>query len=206
MKKRTIWIGVSILASLFLGAGVGSGQPLGPPEGGRFGHELASREGLPLEDLSHLPPAERRERIRKRVELMRMLQLTEALNLDEETATRLFARLRPIQQKRWGLFQKRQRIQRELREATKSESVDEARLETLMNGVAETQRAMSELEQEEIESLEGLLTPWQKAKYLVFREHFQQKMKERLRKARKRNGPLKGPKGPDADRPGRQFP
>lgn len=203
MKKANRLIGL-LAAVLLLWPGLAFSQPFEPPEGGppRFS-EGGPDAGPPGEDLSRLSPEQRREQIRKRVELMRMLRLTQELNLDEETATKVFSRLRPIDQKRWKLIQERQRLQRELRDAGESEKSDDRKLQELMKSLSQNRQAMADLDQEEVQALKGLLTPQQQAKYLLFRERFEQEVRDRIRKAQERQEPRPGlgPRGSESQGP-----
>ena len=208
MKRwnRPFWLLIGAL--LLSGAAVGYGQPLEPYEEDRppgFSKDFSGQIS-PEEDLSRLSPEERRERFRKRIELMRVLRLTQELNLDEKTAIQIFARLRPIDEKRWGLIQERQKLQRELREASESGKADEAGLQGLMKSIRANREALGALEQKETQALDGLLTPQQKAKYLLFRERFNQELRERMGQARERQGSRQGPGPGMPRRPNRQLP
>ena len=217
MRKanRLIALPAAVLL-LLLRMGLVFSQPFEPPEGEapRFS-ESGSDSGPFGEDLSRLPPERRREEIRKRVELMRMLRLIQELNLDEETATKLFSHLRPIDQRRWERIQERQRLQRDLNEAGASGKVGEKRLQEMMKSLRENRQALADLDDEEVKALDGLLTPPQKVKYLLFRERFNQELRDRMDQARERQlrrGPppepgfQQGPSRREPPPPDRQFP
>ncbi|MBI1824044.1 MAG: hypothetical protein HYR80_08045 [Nitrospirae bacterium] len=198
MKKVNRLIG-AVIPALLLWTGMVFSQsfeslPDGPPRVSEDGRGA----GPSGDDLSGLPPEQRREEIGKRIELMRMLRLSQELNLNEEMATKVFSRLRPIDQKRRGRIQEHQRIQRGLREASDSGKIDEKKLQELMKSLRENRQAMMELDQEEIQALGGLLTPQQMAKYLLFREGFRQELRQEIERFRGSQGsqPGQGPRGP----------
>ena len=124
------------------------------------------------EKKARLSMKEKRERVRKRVEVMRMLRLTQELNLDEETAARFFARIRPIDQKRWELMKKKQELQRSMKKAGASDLTHQREIRSLVKALKENRAAFEKLDDEEMEAVRELMTPPQQAKYIVFKERF----------------------------------
>jgi Spy/CpxP family protein refolding chaperone len=190
MKRWKQTIGLIIFLLLLGGRGTGWAESSSP----KGGEEMIASGDLPEEeDVGEEEPTpssreERRAQIFKRIETFRMIRMTEALNLDEETAARVFSRLRPIDQKRWGLIQERSQLRREMKKATDAGKVDSRQLEGWRKSLRENQQALEKLGEEELKALEGLLTPEQQARYLLFRERFQEELKERIREARERRG------------------
>ena len=214
MNIRNGPIGIIIAMVVLFAGGIANGQPFDPnprlqdppgPDAGRYpGGILEAQKRPPFgEESSRLSPEKRRKQLRKRIELMRMWRLTQELDLDEKTAVQLFSRLRPIDHERWNLTQERRKLQRGLREASEMGKGDEARLRELMKALEKNREAIAALEQKEIQSLDKLLTPRQKAKYLLFREHFERELRERIHEARRPDGPRHRPGPLGGDRPDR---
>lgn len=140
-------------------------------------------------EMKQITPEERREKARKRIETLRTVRLSEELDLDEEKALKLSSRLRAVDEKRWKLLKDRKTLQRDLQEAARSESLDEAGLNKLIAEQRRLRGAIVGLEDEELKALDGILDPKQKAKYLVFKERFRDEMREKISAAKKRRAP-----------------
>lgn len=190
MKRSKQTIGLILLLLLFGGGGTGWAESSSPKGGGEMiaNDDFSEEEEIGEETSPPSSQEERRAQIFRRIETFRMIRMTEALNLDEETAARVFTRLRPIDQKRWGLIQERNQLRREIKKGTDAGKVESRQLEGWRKRLRENQQALEKLGEEELNALEGLLTPEQQAKYLLFRERFQEELKERIREARGRRG------------------
>lgn len=155
------------------------GQPVSPQA--ESGQKLEAQGG-PREGISSNA---RREKVRKRVEMMRMLRMTEELEMDEEAATRFFSRLRPLEKERWKLIKDRKKMQRQLKKVSRSEKSNPGEIKDLIQSMEENEAGISVLAGKEKAVVKSLLTPRQQAKYMLFKDHFRNEMKERVQKARK---------------------
>jgi hypothetical protein len=115
---------------------------------------------------------EERERVRKRIDLIRMWRLTEELSLDEETGSKLFPLLRKYEEKRRGLARRRGELLFALKEQFKSDRPHEDRIKNILKGWEEIRSDEQDLNRREREDLKGILSIEQQAKYLIFQQEF----------------------------------
>jgi len=123
------------------------------------------------QEYSDKPPTkQQRERVRKRIETLKMWKLTGALDLDEATSEKVF----PILNK----YDKRKaEIHQNLREGTRSlkQSLSENRTEGLQNILAdleENHKALQSINNEEWAEMKKVLTIEQQARFILFRQEF----------------------------------
>lgn len=177
MKIRTGWTLLWLMIfSLGLSAGAAFGQPPGmaPPE----------------------PPSrEQMQKTRERIRTLRMWKLTEALSLDEGTASKLFPILGKYEKKREETENKLRQDMRALREALQEE--DEAGLRAIIGRLEEHHKALQRLKDEERGELKEILSVKQQARYILFQMDFNREIRRMIRDARERRGP--GQRG-DRDR------
>jgi len=172
------------LAALAFGLGLGVGSTaLAQPRRGGDGPAERRDGGGPG------APAERRERIKKKIRAMRAYTLTEALALDEPTAGRLFPMLARYDDETDKLLEKRVDIQRRLRHADSLK--DPRAVEHLIDEAVAIQRGFWDLEDKRVADLRKILTPGQTAKLLVVLPALERKIQNQLRKAivQRRGGP-----------------
>ena len=131
------------------------------------------------------PPPEDRAEIEQRIQMMRVYALTEALELDEETATRLFPYLRPGDAKMKELHEKQRATKRTLRKLVKSGEVDDATLDELVGTMAELEVELTQEREKQFLGLKAILTPQQRAAFFVAQERFDREMRRRLREIRR---------------------
>lgn len=181
-------IGIGAIIGLMTAVSPVMGQPVSPEmESGDPPVKRERSKGVvsPGNAQKKITPSERREKVRKRVETIRILRLTEELGLDEETTTRLVSRIREIEKERWVLIKERRNTQRDLRKASHSADPDNETLKLLMESLEKNQADLTRLGEKERKTVKELLTPQQQAKYVLFQDRFKEEMKERIQKARK---------------------
>lgn len=154
-------------------------------------------------------PAERREQIKKKIRAMRAFELTEELQLDEGTASRLFPVLARFDDETDKLLARRADLQRKLRHADTMR--DPNAVEHLIDEALNNQRAFWALEDRKIAELRKILTPLQVTKLLVVLPALERKIQTQLRKAIVQKHPNKQPLleedddlEPDEPRPARR--
>jgi|Deesub1362A_J573_1020465.scaffolds.fasta_scaffold00882_13 Spy/CpxP family protein refolding chaperone len=131
------------------------------------------------------PPREDHEKIRERIETLRMWRLTKALDLDEATASRLFPLLNRYDKKRYRIEKAVRKDMRDLKRALDSRRMDE--LQEILQRIEDRHRELQRLNDEERAELKRILTPEQQARYLLFQYRFKRELREMIEKARRRH-------------------
>ncbi len=140
----------------------------------------------------------RRERIKKRIRALRAYTLTEELDLDEQTAGKLFPILSRYDDDFDKLLQQRAEIVRRL-DRTKSVK-DPTAIDREIDAAAANQRAFWDLESKRLVELRKILAPAQTARLLIVLPALERRIENQLRKAIEsaKAGPG-GPAGNDDD-------
>ncbi len=180
-KKGFFSLGFALVTVLFI---LGFGLPCFPQPPG----EGRSRgPDSPILGGDELPPSfEKREEIRKRIELIRMWKLTEELDLTEETGAKLFPILHKYDEKWVKLKEEGRNIMNELRKALKDEATPDEEIEAAMEKVEENALAASDLLRQQHEELKRILSPRQRAKFILFQRRFQREIRKIIAEARER--------------------
>ena len=129
---------------------------------------------------------EKREKIRKRIELIRMWKLTEELDLTEETGAKLFPILHKYDEKRIRLQKERRNSMNQLRKALEDEGTSDEEIESAMDKVGKNALAASDLLRQQREELKGVLAPRQRAKFILFQREFHREIRKIIAEARER--------------------
>lgn len=180
-NKGLFSMGIVTVAVLVI---VGFGLPCfsQPPREGRSGGPdrfLARGDESP-------PYREKREKIRKRIELIRMWRLTEELDLTEETGAKLFPILRTYDEKRIALQKERRNIMDQLRKALEDEATPDEAIEATMERLDNNASAVSDSLRQQREELKGVLSPRQQAKFILFQRDFHREIRKIIAEARER--------------------
>ncbi|MDA8168625.1 MAG: hypothetical protein M0Z59_02875 [Nitrospiraceae bacterium] len=128
------------------------------------------------------PPRGQMEKIREKINTLRMWQLTRALNLDENTAARLFPILNGFDKKRAGLEYGQRISMRDLRDAV--QGGDEARMKAVMDKLEASHQALERLNSAERAQVKRVLTVQQQAKFLLFQHEFNRRLRKMIAQAR----------------------
>ncbi len=140
----------------------------------------------PPEDIDRPPSKEQMEKIRKRIETLRMWRLTEALNLDEKTSAQVFPILNRFDKKRYELEESLREGMRDLRESLRNKKEDQ--LKKILNKLEDNHKALQSLKQEEWAEMKKVLTIEQQAKFIVFLTEFEREVRKLIAEARERRG------------------
>jgi len=146
----------------------------------------------PLEGDESPPSREKRQQIRKRIELIRMWRLTEELDLTEETGAKLFPILRTYDEKRIALQRERHNIMDRLRKALEDEATPDEAIEATMETLDNNASAVSDLLRQQREELKGVLSTRQQAKFILFQRDFHREIRKIIAEARERRKRAKG--------------
>ncbi|GBE39372.1 hypothetical protein BMS3Bbin08_01994 [bacterium BMS3Bbin08] len=128
------------------------------------------------------PPG--KEELRERIGMMRIWKLTEVLDLDEKTASRLFPVLHKFDKKRAEMHESAGKDKKELREALEEESYGQ--IKGILKRLERKHRELQELNEEEKAELRDILTIEQQAKFILFRHDFERRIKKIVAEAKER--------------------
>jgi hypothetical protein len=134
---------------------------------------------------SDAPRSERRAEIEHRIQMKRVEVLTEALDLDEETATLLFDHLQAGDTKIKELHAKKLKAKRSLRRLFKAESVTDDEVDELMGTLAAVEIALTQTRKTQFVGLKSILSPTERLLFMVTQEKFDRDMKRRMREVRR---------------------
>jgi Spy/CpxP family protein refolding chaperone len=135
------------------------------------------------------PPAQ--WRLRERIGDLYILRLTRALDLTEEQTAKIYPLLVRVEKDKAGLQRKLGLDMRELRAELADPPAGEGRLLELVAGIRKARQDIRRLDDEVEAVLDGVLTPLQKARYLVFTVEFLRSVGENLDRARGLRAPVK---------------
>ncbi len=144
--------------------------------GEAFSQRFAGAEGRPSK--------EQKQEIRKRIETLKMWQLTKTLDLTEERAAKLFPIINEYDKKRFAI---RREIRKEMRTLKKSvDTVSEKNLIKMIDGLESRHRMIRKIDQDEIGKLKGMLSARDMARFIIFRHRFDREMKKIIHEAREK--------------------
>ncbi|MBN2206916.1 MAG: hypothetical protein JW742_05885 [Candidatus Aminicenantes bacterium] len=134
------------------------------------------------------PQARSRERIRENLLTLRLLRMTQALDLTEEQSAMIFPAVNRIEKEKLGLLRRLSPEIEGLREAVRSPEPDEADILARADRVRELRDAVKAKDDELEAFLEAGLTPVQRAKYLLFSVDFYRGIGQILERTRRPGG------------------
>lgn len=126
-----------------------------------------------------------RERIRENINRLRLLRMTEELELSEQQTAVLFPAATRLEKEKAELSRKVGQQIRDLRVLLRAETPDQKALAEKVRTIKELRRALQEKDVEFERIVEENLTEIQKAKYLLFTLDFYRILGEKLDRARK---------------------
>ena len=125
--------------------------------------------------------ANRREKIKERIRALRAYTLTTELQLDEQTAAKLFPVLKKYDDEFDKLLQQRMDLARRLDAAGGLK--DPKAVDKLIDEAVANQRALWDTEDKRLAQLRKILTPAQTARVLVVLPAMERKIQNQIRKA-----------------------
>ena len=128
------------------------------------------------------PPG--KEELRERIGMMRIWKLTEALDLDEKTALRLFPVLHKYGKERAEIHESAGKDKKELKEALEEKSYGQ--IKGILERLERIQKKLQELNEEEKAELRDILTIEQQAKFILFHHDFARRVKKIVAEAKER--------------------
>jgi len=122
-------------------------------------------------------------RVRKKVEALRAWQLTEVLDLDEETSYRLFPAMKQADQERWKIEARNRELVREMSRSLENRSTDSQRIDKILDELQSNRRELIRSEERHLERVRQILSPEDTARYLMFQIKFQREIKRKAAQA-----------------------
>ncbi len=135
---------------------------------------------------------ERREELRKKVELIWQQKLTERLNLTEEEKAEVFPLLQQYHERQRTLRQENRQLVRAL-EGMIAANASEKELKKTIRDLEENEQKRLEVREQGFRDLAKILPIEKQARYIVFQAEFRREMHRLMQRARHREG---GPERP----------
>lgn len=132
-----------------------------------------------------------RMRLRENISDLYLLRLTRALELTEEQTAKLYPFLTRVEKEKAALQRQMGLDLRDLRAELANASAGEGNVLGLVARIREARRTIRRKDDEVENVLEGVLTPIQKARYLIFTVEFLRSVGEKLERARGLRAPIK---------------
>jgi len=140
-------------------------------------------------------------RVRKKVEALRAWQLSEELNLDEKTSSRLFPAMRQSDEERWRIESRNRELVRELSRSLERSKQDPRKIDRILDELQSNRRELILAEERHFERVRQILSPADTARYLLFQIKFQRDIRSKaatlLRDRRLRDDDVDGRNGFD---------
>ena len=132
-----------------------------------------------------------RMRIRENISNLYLLRLTRTLDLTEEQTAKLYPLLTRVEKEKAGIQRRMGQDLRDLRAELAKTGAGEQRVLELVARVRDARLAIRQKDDEVEGVLDGVLTPVQRARYLVFTVDFLRSIGQNLEKARGLRAPIK---------------
>lgn len=147
---------------------------------------MAEQPNVYDRDHDRPPSREQMEKVRKKIETMRMWKLTSALDLDEKSSAQLFPVLNKYDRKRAESEAAVRDSIRELRDSLREKN--EARLKVILERLEQGHKGIQRINDEERAELRKLLTVEQQARFVLFQQEFNRDVRELIGESRERRG------------------
>ncbi len=128
------------------------------------------------------PTKEQVERVWKRIETLRMWKLTKALDLDEDTAARIFPLLNRYDKERFEIKQAMREDMAALRKALEDKRKD--RLQEILGRIERNRKRLQRLNDDSRAELKKILTIEQQARFVIFQQEFNREIRRIIKRAR----------------------
>ncbi len=127
---------------------------------------------------------EHKEKIRKRIKTLKMWQLTETLELNEQKAAKIFPIINKYDNKR---FKVRRLIRKDMSELKRSvDTANEKRLKEIILKLENSHKMAQEIDKKEMDTLKSMLSVRDTARFIIFRHKFDKDMKKIIYEAKEK--------------------
>lgn len=138
----------------------------------------------PPKYLDEPPTKEQRDKVRKRIETLKMWKLTEALDIDETTSAKLFPLLNRYDKRKAEIHHNIRESMREMKRSLRENRTNG--LEKTLAMLEENHRALQSINDEEWAEMKKILTIEQQAKFILFRKEFDREVRKLISDTRER--------------------
>ena len=121
--------------------------------------------------------------VRKKIEALRAWQLSEVLDMDEETNSRLFPAMRQADQERWKIESRNRQLVREMSQSLERRNPDAQKIDKILDELQSNRRELVRSEERHLERVRQILSPEDTARYLMFQIKFQKEIKRKAAQA-----------------------
>ncbi len=143
-------------------------------------------QAWPFGDESGRRPHRQREKQRERIGLMMMWRLTNALELDQDTAAKLFPMMREFDVEKRQLHEKRRDMIQQMRTEVEKDNPDRAALRKMIDDFKQNELDMVGLRNKRLDDLSKILSDEQVAKMIIFVPQFERNVRELISDVRAR--------------------
>jgi hypothetical protein len=131
-----------------------------------------------------------RQRMREKFETLKIWKIMDALNLNSQTALKIFPVIREMDEKKMNLREKQRNLMQKIGDLSKGTDNSAGNVGTLANQIFDINEQIAALPREEFKKLKGILTEKQLAQYILFQQHFRKEfIRQWLRGKRDRRFP-----------------
>ncbi|MGD8353081.1 MAG: hypothetical protein PVJ01_02860 [Pseudomonadota bacterium] len=131
-------------------------------------------------------------RIRKKIETLRVWQLTEELDLDEATSSRLFPAMKRADKERWEIENRNRKLIRGLSGVLEDKDPHPGKINQILDELQANRRELMQSEERHIETVRQILSPADTARYLLFQIRFEARIKQKAAEAMRERRELEG--------------
>ena len=128
-----------------------------------------------------------RDKIRKRIEMIRMWGLVSELNLDEETAKKIFPIINTFQKQQYDLALSLHKVKLQLAEVISQDQSQDEKLQHLITQYREYMIKETQLISEKFDKIFSFLNTKQKAQYILFGDRFNRELKTIIQQIKTEN-------------------
>ena len=132
---------------------------------------------------SHMDRERDLTRVRKKIEALRAWQLTETLDLDEETSSRLFPAMKKTDRERWKVEARNRELVQEMSRVLERRGPDPRRINSILDELLANRRELVGIEERHIKRVRQILSPEDTARYVMFQIRFQREIKQKASEA-----------------------
>lgn len=125
---------------------------------------------------------------RRQLEQLRLIKLLETLDLSEEQEGPFIQAFQALRRANRDLDRQREQVLRQLSEGVNEGAVGKEQVAVATRSLIDNGHRRVELHDQFIARVQALLTPEQTARLLLFQEHFEREMLERIREFRGQGG------------------
>ncbi|GAK61197.1 hypothetical protein U27_01096 [Candidatus Vecturithrix granuli] len=140
---------------------------------------------IPIEEQQLL--SSRDKEIHEMIEMLREIHLFQELRLSEEKAAAVIQKMRLMRELKRNYLGKRYSLENDLGELLTYTVVDQDKISTILQTLESVKHDYYQQILETDRELQDLLTPEERAKYVLFHRNFNQKLKEIILSIRKEN-------------------